>query len=675
MRESAWAVAAFLLFFAVVLGTSAAASSPPVYKLETSPGYAVFQIRWPDPSPRFRTFVLDRPRRYVVDVTSKEPVPLPAPQTIPIAAESPVEKIRMATHRDFLRLVFHLPDSRKIIRNVRLDGATLVFSFSDPEVSTSPPPTASPSGAPAPAPSAPIPAPSSVVPAPPSVLPADGGIRESRTAMETESPRETRILAPPKSPGGGRNTSPAGPPLLTFHGTHTSPLSAETQMHGESSSGSRPSLQPPVRIDGFLEMRGAADTNRDDSLEHTHAFRKRFQLETKVPLSRDAGNVFAVLSGRSDLLWFGTRSDWDDWDLDLHEAYFHWSDGPLEMRLGKQIVRWGKTDQLSPVDVLNPEDLREGITWETEDRKIPVWMARLKAFRGPFGLEGVLVPFFEPHDVNIFGTDWAVFRHLKAAVAADPLVPDRVKDAVDGIEAHRREPARTLENAQWGTRLTARTNGWDLAVSVFQGFDPTPHIARFPLRNIRVDGTFSRESIQKALLTGIFTGEDVEVRYKRFRMIGFDFETTWKDLGLRGEAAHFSDRSFLTDSLTSTTRPAFFAVVGADYAGPDGWYANLQLAYERIGGNTDRILYFEKDNLSLNGEVSKELLRGDLEARLRFLLMLTDGGSYWNPSLTYLRFRPLSLTFGLNLFAGPADTFLGFFRENDQAVVSVRYDF
>ena len=55
--------------------------------------------------------------------------------------------------------------------------------------------------------------------------------------------------------------------------------------------------------------------------------------------------------------------------------------------------------------------------------------------------------------------------------------------------------------------------------------------------------------------------------------------------------------------------------------------------------------------------------------------MLTDGGSFWNPSLTYLGFRPLSLTFGFNLFAGPADTFLGTYSDNDQTYVTVKYDF
>jgi hypothetical protein len=684
--ESARQIAAVLVLFTVVFAMPAAASEEFAYTLQTSPGSVVFQVRCPDPSPRFRTFVLDHPRQYVADVTTKGSVSLRAPQTIPLAGESPLKEIRIASHRNFLRLFFQLPDGRKIVRNVRRDGAHLVFSFAYPEIPATAPPMAFPSPSRAPALAAAIPAPgavtsgpASVVPAPTTVVPAKAGTQESRTAAETPSPPEPRTptLEPPHL--GSRNTSSAAPPpaspLLTFHTADAPAIPAVALKQGKAPSNSRSSLPNSTRIDGFLEMRGAADTHRDDSLEHTQAFRKRFQVETKIPLARDAGKVFAVVSGRSDLLWFGTRSDWNDWDLDLHEAYLHWSDGPLEVRLGKQIVRWGKTDQLSPVDVLNPEDLREGITWETEERKIPVWMARMKTFRGPFSLEGVLVPIFEPHDMNIFGTDWAVFRHLKGAVADDPLVPDIVKDAVDGIEARRREPARTLENVQWGTRLTARTHDWDLAVSAFQGFDPTPHITRFPIRNIRVDGTFSRESIESALSTGVFTGEDVEVRYKRFRMIGFDFETTWKDLGLRGEAAYFSDRAFLTDSLTSSTRPVFFGVLGADYAGPDGWYANLQLAFERIGGDTDRILYFEKENLSLNGEVSKELLRGDLEARLRFLLMLTDGGSYWNPSLTYLRFRPLSLTFGLNLFAGPADTFLGFFRENDQAVVSVRYDF
>ncbi len=640
----------FNTFIFLILGVSfsspAEASKQIAYTLQTAPGSAVFQIRCPYQSVGLRTFVLNRPRRYVVDLISKAPVSLRVPQNVLPATESPLEKIQIASHRDFLRLVFHLAHARKIVRNVDGEGSSFTFSFTDPEVSARALTMASSSAAPT---------------------------SSSSSQPESHDPLSENLHA------RGRNTHQAGPalfsPILTCHSADLPPAASGRQNQGKAVSHSYQSFQQFPSINGFLEVRGAADTSRDDSLEHARSFRKRFHVESKIPLSENASKMYAVVSGRSDLLWFGTRSDWNAWDLDLHEGYLHWSDGPLEIRLGKQIVRWGKTDQLSPVDVLNPEDLREGITWEMEDRKIPVWMSRLRAFRGPFSLEAVFVPFFEPHDMNIFGTDWAVFRHLKRAVTEWTGVPDEVKESVEGIRAHRLEPARTLENVQYGTRLTTGIHGWDLAVSAFYGFDPSPHIARFPVENIRVDAAVSRETIERALGSGVFTGKDVEMQYKRSRMLGFDFETTWKNLGFRGEAAYFSGRSFLTESLTSTAQPVFLTVLGADYAGFQGWYANLQIAYERIRGDTDGILYFQRENLSLNGEISKELLRGDLQARLRYLVILTDGSSYWNPSLTYLRFRPLSFTFGLNFFAGPADSFMGFYGDNDQVHMTLRYDF
>lgn len=127
-RKSALRVAVVLVLFTVVFAMPAAASEQFAYTLQTSPASDVFKVRCPDPSPRFRTFVLDRPRRYVADGTTKGPVFLQEPKTIPPAAESLLKEIRIASHRDFLRLFFHLPQSRKIVRNVRQDGVNFVFS-------------------------------------------------------------------------------------------------------------------------------------------------------------------------------------------------------------------------------------------------------------------------------------------------------------------------------------------------------------------------------------------------------------------------------------------------------------------------------------------------------------------------------------------------------------------
>ncbi|MCP4716722.1 MAG: hypothetical protein GY868_16495 [Deltaproteobacteria bacterium] len=62
----------------------------------------------------------------------------------------------------------------------------------------------------------------------------------------------------------------------------------------------------------------------------------------------------------------------------LTEAYINIIKGPLELRVGKQIVIWGQLDMDRVADVVNPLDLRKGVpgidTWE--EIKRGVWMIR-----------------------------------------------------------------------------------------------------------------------------------------------------------------------------------------------------------------------------------------------------------------------------------------------------------
>ncbi|MCA1787835.1 MAG: hypothetical protein LC657_17820, partial [Desulfobacteraceae bacterium] len=84
---------------------------------------------------------------------------------------------------------------------------------------------------------------------------------------------------------------------------------------------------------------------------------------------------FARVSVLSDYLYFGDDNQTDDYDLELHEAAFLYANNRLDLSVGKQIIRWGKADQFSPVDTLNPQDFREFMIPEYEETKQPVWMA------------------------------------------------------------------------------------------------------------------------------------------------------------------------------------------------------------------------------------------------------------------------------------------------------------
>jgi len=441
--------------------------------------------------------------------------------------------------------------------------------------------------------------------------------------------------------------------------------------------------QRPYSMSGFIECKGAHDTNKDKDNEHTQAFRNRTRLEAKWAFDKRpesfAGGPgkskrHVLASVESDYLWFGPDHCNDDYDLDLFESYLYWSQGPCEFKLGKQIVRWGKTDQISPVDNVNSQDLREFIIPDFEDRKIPNWMARIRIFGDSHTLEGIYIPFFEPSDIDYFGTDWAVFQHLKEDIR-DSGLPSALKDYLEEKSVHESEPAKTFENGEWGVRVSGTIAEWDIALSYLYTWEDLPYYRRFPIKNLKVDNASSFEGLPNSLIDVSLTEEDIEVTYKRSHICGFEFETTVRNIGLRGEAAYFDRQSFLTNSLTSIRKPVFFYVLGADYSGENSWYINLQFAHQIISDYNDNILYFRRNNTSLNGQISKEFLRGNFETNLWYNYSLSDNGYYLRPRIICKYFRNLDITLGLNIFGGDADTLMGYYDDNDQVFLSFKYYF
>ena len=417
------------------------------------------------------------------------------------------------------------------------------------------------------------------------------------------------------------------------------------------------SLKDNLSIRGFIQAKGAVDTNNDAVNEHDYTFYNNARIEGKWTFEGSKNYIFASID--SKYLWLGTHNDEDDYDLDLFEGYFYWSNkkrvrprfrttpiqygikryfswlrGPVDIRVGRQIVRWGKTDQISPVDNLNPQDLREFITHDLEDRKIPNWMVRARLFSDFFTVEGIYLPFFESSRIDYFGTDWAIFRHMNR------------------IGVHEEEPDRKFKNGEGGVRVTKTISGWDLGLSYLYAWEDLPYFETFP--------------------TG---GGDVQITYKRSNIFGFEFETTAGEIGLRGEAAYFDSQSFLTENLTSVSKPVFHYVIGVDYSSANGWYVNVQFSEQTIREYQRDILYFRKSNTALNGEVSKEFSRGHFKALLRYNYGLSDKSYYLNPKIICTYFTDLDIILGVNVFGGDTETLLGFYDANDQLYLDLKYHF
>lgn len=422
----------------------------------------------------------------------------------------------------------------------------------------------------------------------------------------------------------------------------------------------------PLLFSGSIQTRGAMDMVDNQEMEHNRSFRNRAILEARY-------DKLITLSALSDFLYFGEENHHKEYDLDLYEAHITLPADNLTLTLGKKILRWGKTEQLSPVDTLNPEDFRECIIPDYGERKIPVWMADLLMKFSGFSLEGVYIPKFEPSRQDYFGTDWSIFSHIKEDIQASSL-PNSIKAYVNSIAINEKSPDDNGLNGEFAFRAITSIGGWDLGATYHYGWEDLPFYSNFPIKNFHTDGTINGENLASNISTALLTNENIEIYYPWVHTIGFAFETTLNKYGLRGEAAWHNQQSFLTSDLTSDQSPTLFYIIGADYSGID-WYLNVQLSHSHIFDHDDNILYFKQDTMSLLGEISRKLHSEWLEASLYYSITLNDNGYYLSPRLTYTYITNLDLTIGTHVFGGDSTSFIGRFDHNDQMFLDITYHF
>lgn len=470
-------------------------------------------------------------------------------------------------------------------------------------------------------------------------------------AESSASAPETKPAEPEQQT---RQTNPAAPAPLSAEppASPAAPSDKKIMLFGDAEpkalTEEKPSPWGGFDLSGSVMAKGTQEFHEDESPEQARSFRNTIRVEGKwtPPLpaneTRDASATYALASVQSDYLGFGPDPSSDDYDLELFEGYVHHATSDWELRLGRQLVRWGKTDQISPVDNLNPQDLREFFIPDLEDRKIPNWMARARVFPGDAGplsaiaLEAVFIPFFEENKFDWTGNTWALLG---------------VEDT--GLRIEEDDP-KGLDNSDYGLRAAATVAGWDLAISWLQATEKSPTLTLNPFHP---------------------KGPTLEAEYGRQNIYGFEFETTLDKFGFRGEAAYYDRQNFNTEDFDPATSPMSHWIVGLDYIGEADWYMNVQLSHQHIFEHDEDVLFLERDNFHLTGEINKEFWRGNTMIKLRYAANLQDGGSLLTPETILTYFENLELSLGANLFFGPKDSFFGRYRDNDQAFFKAVYYF
>jgi len=211
------------------------------------------------------------------------------------------------------------------------------------------------------------------------------------------------------------------------------------------------------------------------------------------------------------------------------ELYVDFVRGPLQLRLGKQIVVWGETNLKRTADVINPIDLRHGSpgTEDWENIKIGLYMLRgwyQTDLPGQLLFEFLFIPGdFEVTHVPIEGT------HYGPGADTVSFNPGKGYGIYHWVQNKARHdaPGWNLSNYEYGIRLRGYT--WNIDWTVFY-FNTISDVG--VVDDIDRYNDFSLLYVSSAI-TSIATGSRINPRvpdykvfdYKRYEVIGGTMQT------------------------------------------------------------------------------------------------------------------------------------------------------
>ncbi len=327
----------------------------------------------------------------------------------------------------------------------------------------------------------------------------------------------------------------------------------------------------------------------------------------------------------------------------LREAYIDVAIGPVDLRLGRQIIVWGRADRINPTDNLSPRDFTLLVP-DDDDQRLGTAAIKATYHVGSLALSALWLPEFRPHTTPI----------------RRPAPPVTIRE---------RTPDSTL--GQWAIRVEQTGKAVDWSVSCFDGFDLSP------------DGGLDR-----------VTPSSVEVllRHHRIRVIGADAAATVGRYGLRAKAAYTFTEDARGDR-PDVKNPFFFLVLGGDrtfieylninvqyftrvisgYRSPfdieDALRRTVAIQQAVVANQLDRVQH----GVSLR--ISDKWLHETLEAELASALSLTRLDYALRPKVTYALTDRWKAILGADVFRGDRRSFFGNLRDNTTAYAELRWSF
>jgi hypothetical protein len=398
--------------------------------------------------------------------------------------------------------------------------------------------------------------------------------------------------------------------------------------------------QKSWQLTGALTLGAAYNYQHEAPAPGDTDYRGLSRLRAKLNLEHDADlsagwRTHITGYGYYDLAYqLNGRDDYTDEVIDEYESELElgeaWLQGKLnkqtDLKLGRQIVVWGKSDNIRITDLINPLDNREPGMVDIEDLRLPLAMARLDYYLGDWGLSAMAIPEIRFNKNPPFGSDFY------------PLPTPMPDEEIPG-------------GSEYALAANGIFSGWDLSLYWAQLYDDNAH--------------------------SVITPSGPQLQHSRLTMVGVAANVAINNWLLKGEAAHLSDLEYSTLPNAEFNRTDI--LLGVEYSGFRDTALSLEVANRHLHDYNAALL-----NEGVKEDEWQTALRysGDfLHARLHLLAVVSafgeslDEGGFGRYSAAYDLQDALTVTGGLVAYDSGEKLPFNTIGDNDRLFVDLKYSF
>lgn len=403
-------------------------------------------------------------------------------------------------------------------------------------------------------------------------------------------------------------------------------------------------------------------------------FRTKLALQFDLDLPQD-WKLRTSGYGFYDLAYaMNGRGDYSDDVLDTHEVDFELSDTYLEgslhervdLRVGRQVVNWGRSESLRVLDIINPLDNREPGLVDIEDIRRSLGMAKLGIFYGSWTLTLLAIPELRydilPADGSDQGLDLAELipsdlmelGQLRASLSPakqgifDRLFPLGGGGLTADIDEH--VASDFGKASEFAMNLTGVFSGWDVSLQAALYNDDSPH----------------------------FDAKDLRLEHSRLWMVGSGANYTVGSWLFKAELAYIDGFEYL---WTEDEKSRVDSMLGVEYYGLSDVNIVFEVAQRHINGFEDSMKLFldfaQKDTLESALRVTVDLLNDQIHLTLLGFAIgeKAQDGSFVRLSGEYDVIDALSVEVGFLLFQRGDNPFFASIGKSDRFFAGVKYSF